>query len=180
MGGGRHVLQFFWQGDSLKVQTFHVLGCLKETGRISPFPLTGVTSYQEAAAACAGGGAAAAPASPARLSPATLPSAAFSIPAAPSPSGAALLLQESCFVLRKTKPKMNSAAHFPDFPRSRLLCSLVRRGTRGVCVAAGVGRRSWAWAGPCKIRQMRNFIGEVDYDTVSLGFLVLHSCGSQC
>lgn len=86
-GGGGHVLQFFWQGDSLKVQTFHVLGCLKETGRISPFPLTGVTSYQEAAAACAGGGAAAPPASPARLSPATRPSAALSVPAAPSPAG---------------------------------------------------------------------------------------------
>ena len=56
-GGGRHVLQFFWQGDSLKVQSFHVLGCLKETGRISP--LTGVTSYQKAADAYAGGTAAA-------------------------------------------------------------------------------------------------------------------------
>lgn len=43
-GGERHVLQLFWQGDSLKAQSFHVLGCLKETGRISPFPLTAGTS----------------------------------------------------------------------------------------------------------------------------------------
>lgn len=88
-GGGRHVLQFFWQGDSLKVQSFHVLGCLKETGRISP--LAGVTSYQKAADACAGGTGGAP-----RLSPATLPSAIFSISPVPSLTCATVLSQESC------------------------------------------------------------------------------------